>query len=149
MRCCAPAREATEDREPFSIGTPSAEHVGFVDVPTCEFRMGNDGPEANPGDFEGPVRSVRLDAFSIGATVVTNREFNRFVTATGYVTDAEALEGFQLLARREGILPALESAHAIAYTHRLLADLPAGTIVLVNLSGRGDKDVQSVAEALR
>jgi formylglycine-generating enzyme len=91
MRCCAPAREATEEREPFSTGTASAGHAGFVDVPACEFRMGNDGPDANPGDFEGPVRSVRVDAFSIGATVVTNREFNRFVAATGYVTDAERL----------------------------------------------------------
>ena len=51
-------------------------------------------------------------------------------------------------ARAEGILPALESAHAIAYTDRLIRELPDDAIVLVNLSGRGDKDVQSVAEAL-
>ena len=70
-------------------------------------------------------------------------------TEYGYVTDAEALEGFQLLARREGILPALESAHAIAYVDRLVRELPEGSVVLVNLSGRGDKDVQSVAEALK
>jgi len=91
--------------------------------------------------------SAGLDYAAVGPEHAWLRDLGR--TEYGYVTDAEALEGFQLLARREGILPALESAHAIAYTHRLLADLPAGTIVLVNLSGRGDKDVQSVAEALR
>jgi len=91
--------------------------------------------------------SAGLDYAAVGPEHAWLRDLGR--TEYGYVTDAEALEGFQLLARREGFLPALESAHAIAYTHRLLADLPAGTIVLVNLSGRGDKDVQSVAEALR
>jgi formylglycine-generating enzyme len=91
MRCCAPAREATEEREPFSTGTARAEHVGFVHVAACEIRMGNEGPDANPGDCEGPVRSVRLDAFSIGSAVVTNREFNRFVADAGYLTDAERL----------------------------------------------------------
>ena len=91
--------------------------------------------------------SAGLDYAAVGPEHAWLRDLGR--TEYGYVTDVEALEGFQLLARREGILPALESAHAIAYTHRLLADLPAGTIVLVNLSGRGDKDVQSVAEALR
>jgi len=91
--------------------------------------------------------SAGLDYAAVGPEHAWLRDLGR--TEYGYVTDAEALDGFQLLARREGILPALESAHAIAYTHRLLADLPAGTIVLVNLSGRGDKDVQSVAEALR
>ncbi|HZJ32815.1 MAG TPA: tryptophan synthase subunit beta [Vicinamibacterales bacterium] len=91
--------------------------------------------------------SAGLDYAAVGPEHAWLRDLGR--TEYGYVTDAEALDGFQLLARREGILPALESAHAIAYTHRLLPDLPAGTIVLVNLSGRGDKDVQSVAEALR
>jgi tryptophan synthase beta chain len=70
-------------------------------------------------------------------------------TEYGYVTDAEAVEGFQALARLEGILPALESAHAVAYTMRLARDIPQGSVILVNLSGRGDKDVQSVIEALR
>src|SRR5690606_39253330 len=57
------------------------------------------------------------------------------------VTDEEALEAFQLLARCEGIIPALESAHAVAHLRRLLPGLPAGSIVVVSLSGRGDKDV--------
>jgi tryptophan synthase beta chain len=64
------------------------------------------------------------------------------------VTDTEALEGFSLLSRTEGILPALESAHAIAYLKRLAPDYTADDIVIVNLSGRGDKDVDAVAEAM-
>jgi len=64
------------------------------------------------------------------------------------VTDGEALDGFQLLARTEGILPALEPAHAIAYAARLAADLPKDAIVLIGLSGRGDKDLETVTKAL-
>ncbi|RMF81143.1 MAG: tryptophan synthase subunit beta [Nitrospirae bacterium] len=62
------------------------------------------------------------------------------------VTDAEALEGFVLLSRTEGIVPALESAHAIAALERLVPELPDGAVVVLNLSGRGDKDVHQVAE---
>ncbi len=64
------------------------------------------------------------------------------------VTDQEALEGFQLLTRSEGIIPALESSHAIAYLPKLSAELSPDDIVLVNLSGRGDKDMNTIAEAL-
>jgi tryptophan synthase beta chain len=64
------------------------------------------------------------------------------------VSDKEALEGFQLLSRLEGIIPALESAHAIAYLPQLARELEEGAIVVVNLSGRGDKDVDSVAKIL-
>ncbi|MBO8128684.1 MAG: tryptophan synthase subunit beta [Peptococcaceae bacterium] len=61
------------------------------------------------------------------------------------VTDREALEAFELLGRTEGILPALESAHAVAEAVRIASSLPGEQIVLVNLSGRGDKDVETVA----
>jgi tryptophan synthase beta chain len=64
------------------------------------------------------------------------------------VTDAEALEGFNLLCRTEGIIPALESAHAVFYATRLAASLASDRIVLVNLSGRGDKDMHTVAGAM-
>jgi tryptophan synthase beta chain len=64
------------------------------------------------------------------------------------VTDAEALEGFKLLARTEGILPALESSHAIAYLKELAPRYGPEDIIVVNLSGRGDKDVEAVAEVL-
>ena len=63
------------------------------------------------------------------------------------VDDAQALEGFHLLSRTEGIIPALEPSHAIYYAAQLAKDLPAEEIILVCLSGRGDKDIQIVAEA--
>jgi tryptophan synthase beta chain len=61
------------------------------------------------------------------------------------VPDAEAMEAFALLCRTEGIIPAIESAHALAGTRRLGGRLPVGSVVLVNLSGRGDKDVDTAA----
>lgn len=64
------------------------------------------------------------------------------------VTDEEALEGFNLLSQKEGIIPALEPAHAIYYTARLARELSKDQIILVNLSGRGDKDMDIVAKAL-
>ena len=65
------------------------------------------------------------------------------------ITDDEALEGFQLLSQQEGIIPALEPAHAIYYATRLARQLSKEHTILVNLSGRGDKDMNIVAEALR
>jgi tryptophan synthase beta chain len=62
------------------------------------------------------------------------------------VTDADALQAFHELCRAEGIIPALESAHAIAYAMKLAPTLPKSSILLVNLSGRGDKDMHTVAE---
>jgi len=64
------------------------------------------------------------------------------------VDDKEALDGFQLLCRTEGIAPALEPAHAIAYTARIAGSLNKEQIIVVNLSGRGDKDMDIVVEAL-
>ena len=64
------------------------------------------------------------------------------------ITDAESLEAFQLLAKLEGILPALESAHAIAQLAKVAPKLPKEKIVVVNLSGRGDKDCQEVARLI-
>ncbi|HPZ37361.1 MAG TPA: tryptophan synthase subunit beta [Candidatus Methanoculleus thermohydrogenotrophicum] len=61
------------------------------------------------------------------------------------VTDREALDAFRYLSRREGIIPALESAHAVAYACRAAADLGPDGILVINLSGRGDKDVPDVA----
>ena len=62
------------------------------------------------------------------------------------VTDEEALAAFKILSETEGIIPALEPAHAIAYLIKIAKDLPSGAIVVVNLSGRGDKDVASVKD---
>jgi tryptophan synthase beta chain len=61
------------------------------------------------------------------------------------VTDSEALQAFHQLTRTEGILPALESSHAIAYALKLAATMKPEQTIVVNLSGRGDKDVHTVA----
>ncbi|HLW69038.1 MAG TPA: tryptophan synthase subunit beta [Candidatus Binataceae bacterium] len=61
------------------------------------------------------------------------------------VTDAEALEALKLLSESEGIIPALESSHAIAYAAKLAPTLPKEQVMIINLSGRGDKDMQTVA----
>jgi tryptophan synthase beta chain len=63
-------------------------------------------------------------------------------------TDDEALEAFQLTTRLEGIIPALESAHAIAYAKTVAKDLGPDHLMVISLSGRGDKDVGTVAKAL-
>ncbi len=64
------------------------------------------------------------------------------------VTDAEALDGFQLLSQVEGIIPALEPSHAIAYAARIAPEMAGDRILVINLSGRGDKDISIAAEAL-
>jgi tryptophan synthase beta chain len=65
------------------------------------------------------------------------------------VTDEEALEAFHNCCRIEGIIPALESSHALAYAAQLAATLPKDKIILANLSGRGDKDMHTVAERMK
>ncbi len=61
------------------------------------------------------------------------------------VTDAEAIDSFLYLSRTEGIIPALESAHAIALARKIAVDRARDDILIINLSGRGDKDVAQVA----
>jgi tryptophan synthase beta chain len=68
----------------------------------------------------------------------------RYLTAT----DDEALEAFQRCARLEGIVPALESAHALAKLPQVAAEIGKDGVVVLNLSGRGDKDLATVAERL-
>jgi tryptophan synthase beta chain len=63
-----------------------------------------------------------------------------------WVSDTEALEGFRLCAKLEGIIPALETSHAIIPALRLARELPRDEAIILNLSGRGDKDVQLVSE---
>jgi tryptophan synthase beta chain len=90
--------------------------------------------------------SAGLDYAAVGPEHAWLRELGRAEYA--YVTDAEALDAFQTLAKLEGILPALESAHAVAYAQRIAKALGPQAILLVNLSGRGDKDVNTVEKAL-
>ena len=90
--------------------------------------------------------SAGLDYASVGPEHAWLRETGR--AEYTWVDDGAALAAFQRLGREEGILPALESSHAIAHACTLAPSLPNDAIVLVNLSGRGDKDVLSVQAAL-
>ena len=87
-----------------------------------------------------------LDYPSVGPEHSFYKESGRAVYVA--VTDEEALAGFRLLAETEGIVPALEPSHAIAYVAKLAPELPAGSIIVLCLSGRGDKDMEIVAQAL-
>ena len=86
--------------------------------------------------------SAGLDYPSIGPEHAWLASTGR--TEYAWIDDSAALEGFEWLAQREGILPALESSHALAWAERKLTRVPAGTVMVVNVSGRGDKDVETV-----
>ncbi|PLK24291.1 tryptophan synthase subunit beta [Novosphingobium sp. TH158] len=95
---------------------------------------------------EGHSISAGLDYPGIGPEHSWLKEIGRVEYTS--VTDTEALDGFQLLCRTEGIIPALEPSHAIAAVAKVAPTMPKDSIVLVNLCGRGDKDIFSVAEHL-
>ena len=88
--------------------------------------------------------SAGLDYPSVGPELAMWKDSGRAEYVS--VTDSEALQAFFELSRHEGIIPALESSHALAHAIRIAPELPKEAIVLVNLSGRGDKDVAQVAE---
>jgi len=90
--------------------------------------------------------SAGLDYPGVGPEHAWLKETGRATYVS--VTDEEALEGFQLLTREEGILPALESAHAVAYLLKLAPTLARDQTIVVCLSGRGDKDIHTVADAM-
>jgi len=89
--------------------------------------------------------SAGLDYASVGPEHAWLRDLGR--TEYTYCTDEQALKGFKLLCELEGIIPALESAHAIGYLLELARQMGRDQIVLVNLSGRGDKDLGTVMQA--
>ncbi|SFE71297.1 tryptophan synthase, beta chain [Thermoanaerobacter thermohydrosulfuricus] len=102
-------------------------------------------------DEEGqimPVYSISagLDYPGVGPEHAFLKESNRAQYV--YATDEEALTAFMDLSQTEGIIPALESAHALAYAMKLAPNLSEDNIIIVNLSGRGDKDVNTVAKVL-
>ena len=90
--------------------------------------------------------SAGLDYAAVGPEHAFYRDRGRI--NFGYATDHEVLEAFQLCSRVEGIIPALESTHALAYAMKRARELAPDRIIIVNLSGRGDKDVQEVARLL-
>ncbi len=90
--------------------------------------------------------SAGLDYPSVGPEHASLRDRGRAEYVS--VSDEEALDAFQYLSRLEGIIPALESAHAVAYARKFVPGLPAESLVVINLSGRGDKDAPLVRELL-
>ena len=91
--------------------------------------------------------SAGLDYAAVGPEHAFLKELGR-VEYT-YATDDEALAGFKELSEIEGIIPALESAHAIAYVAKVAPQLPASDVIIANLSGRGDKDLEQACRFLR
>ena len=90
--------------------------------------------------------SAGLDYPGVGCEHSYLRESGRAQYVT--ITDEEAMEGFKLLSIQEGIIPALESAHAIAHVMKMAPTMKKDEIILVCLSGRGDKDVNQVADRM-
>ena len=90
--------------------------------------------------------SAGLDYPGVGCEHSYLKDSGRATYAT--ITDEEALEGFKLLSSKEGIIPALESAHAIAHVAKLAPEMKKDEIILVCLSGRGDKDVNQIADRM-
>jgi tryptophan synthase beta chain len=90
--------------------------------------------------------SAGLDYAGIGPELARLQDIDRVEFQA--VRDTEALDAFRLLCRTEGIIPALESSHAVALACRLAPTLPKDRIMVVNISGRGDKDIFITARAL-
>lgn len=100
--------------------------------------------DANGQIIETHSVSAGLDYPGVGPEHAWLKDTGRAEYAT--ITDAEALAAFHTLCRTEGIIPALESSHAIAHAAKIAPSMPKDAILLVNLSGRGDKDMHTVAE---
>lgn len=96
------------------------------------------------GSFETHSVSAGLDYPGVGPEHSWLKDSRRAEYVT--ITDAQALEAFHMLCRTEGIIPALESSHALAYAAMLAPGMDKDGVILVNLSGRGDKDMHTVAE---
>jgi tryptophan synthase beta chain len=135
--------------EPGGHGIKSGKHgaslgsgaVGVLHGSMSYLLQNDDGQVA-----EAHSISAGLDYPGVGPEHSYYKDAGRFEYVS--VTDAEALEGFQALTRLEGIMPALESAHAVAHAMRAAARMKKSQTVVVGLSGRGDKDVHTVGQAL-
>ncbi len=135
--------------EPGGHGLASGKHgasigagaVGVLHGSMSYLLQNDDGQVA-----EAHSISAGLDYPGVGPEHAYYKDAGRFEYQS--VTDAEALEAFQALTRLEGLMPALESAHAVAYAIRAAAKMKKHQVVVVGLSGRGDKDVHTVAQAL-
>ena len=119
----------------------TAGHVGVLHGCMSYLLQSDDGQIATAHSI-----SAGLDYPGVGPEHAYYRDAGRFEFVS--ITDEEALEGFHALTRLEGIMPALESAHAVAHAMRLAKTLPKSKAIVVGLSGRGEKDVHVVARAL-
>ncbi len=136
--------------EPGGRGSALGEHAATLSHGAPGVLHGSRSYMLSDTDGEvAPVHSISagLDYPGVGP----EHSFLKDCGRTEYVsvTDAEALEAFQTLSRHEGIIPALESSHALAYAFKLAPTLTSDKILLVNLSGRGDKDMAQVLEMLK
>jgi tryptophan synthase beta chain len=135
--------------EPGGHGIKSGKHgaslgsgaVGVLHGSMSYLLQNDDGQVA-----EAHSISAGLDYPGVGPEHSYYKDAGRFEYVS--VTDTEALEGFQALTRLEGIMPALESSHAVAYAMRAAARMKKSQVVVIGLSGRGDKDVHTVEQAL-
>ncbi len=135
--------------EAGGLGLESGQHAASLTAGSIGMLHGSMSyilQDRNGNIMETHSISAGLDYPGVGPEHAFLKEIGRveYVTAT----DEEALEAFFLLSKTEGILPALESAHALAYVQKIAGQLAQDQIVVVNLSGRGDKDVQPVAKKL-
>jgi tryptophan synthase beta chain len=119
----------------------TAGRVGVLHGTMSYFLQNDDGQIATAHSI-----SAGLDYPGVGPEHAYYKDTGRFEFVS--ITDEEAMEGFQALTRLEGIMPALESAHAVAHAVRLAKALSPSQTIVVGLSGRGDKDVSVVAKAL-
>jgi tryptophan synthase beta chain len=133
--------------EAAGYGISSGKHA----APLCAGKVGvlhgnktyllqdNDGQIANAHSI-----SAGLDYPGVGPEHAWLKDSGRAEYVS--ITDEEAMEGFRILTEEEGILPALESSHAIAHVLKLAPTLPQDKTIVVCLSGRGDKDIHTVAD---
>lgn len=135
--------------EPAGKGLDTAEHGAALNKGSTGILHGAFTyiMQDNDGQIEESYSvSAGLDYPAVGPQHAYLQQSGR-ATYVG-ITDDEALDAFQLLARSEGIIPALESSHALAYAIKLAEQATEHTVILVNLSGRGDKDLAHVHQVL-
>ncbi|SHJ70731.1 pyridoxal-phosphate dependent enzyme [Paramaledivibacter caminithermalis] len=136
--------------DPAGLGIDTPDHaasittgkVGIIHGFKCYAIQDEDGNDL-------PVHSIAagLDYPGVGPEHCFYKDSKRAEYVT--ITDEEALEAFKILSKTEGIIPALESSHALSYTMKLAKTLPKDKIIIANLSGRGDKDAKQIKEMLK
>ena len=135
--------------EAAGLGVSTGKHAASITAGRVGVLHGNKTYLLQDGD--GQIQhahsiSAGLDYPGVGPEHAYLKDLGRAEYVS--VTDQEALASFRMLTEMEGIIPALESAHAIAHLSQLVPQLPKDAVILVCLSGRGDKDIHTVAEAM-